>query len=69
MGHFFCPIEISVAEHGNATATLRRENDFKPIGLEDLDCCFSDIDLVGIGIAAIKIGNSVSSRNDFFMAF
>jgi hypothetical protein len=57
MGHFFCPIEISVAEHGNTTALLRREGDFEPICIEDLDRCFSDIDFVGINIAAIKIGN------------
>ena len=57
MGHFLSPFEISIPEHGNATTTLMREDDVKPVGLQDLDRGFSDVDFIGIGIAAVKIGD------------
>src|SRR4030043_2036180 len=60
-GHFFCPLEISIAKHGNAAASLRREDDFQTICLKDLNRSFSDINLVGICITSVKIGNLSSA--------
>ncbi len=53
----FCFFEVSVAEHRDAAAFLKWQEDLKRIGFKNFNGGFAYIDLIGIGVTAIEVGN------------